>query len=32
MGLVGGILGASLGILTVVGVSASRSWTPVLEV
>lgn len=31
MGLVGGVLGASLGILTVVGVSAWRDWTPVLE-
>jgi macrolide transport system ATP-binding/permease protein len=31
MGLLGGILGASLGTLVVVGVSASRSWTPVLE-
>jgi ABC-type antimicrobial peptide transport system permease subunit len=31
LGLVGGIVGASLGTLVVVGVSASRSWTPVLE-
>jgi macrolide transport system ATP-binding/permease protein len=31
MGLLGGIVGASLGTLIVVGVSASRTWTPVLE-
>ena len=31
MGLTGGILGASLGILVVVGVSAYNAWTPVLE-
>ena len=31
MGLVGGIVGASLGIVTVVGVSADRSWTPLLD-
>ena len=31
MGLVGGILGASAGIVTVVGVSAAREWTPLLE-
>ena len=31
MGLVGGILGASLGTLVVVGVSAYQSWTPVLD-
>ena len=31
MGLIGGILGASFGTLVVVGVSASRTWTPVLE-
>lgn len=31
LGLVGGILGASLGTVVVVVVSASRSWTPVLE-
>lgn len=30
-GLLGGILGASLGVVVVVVVSASRSWTPVLE-
>ena len=31
MGLLGGIIGASLGTLVVVGVSASRTWTPVLD-
>jgi ABC-type antimicrobial peptide transport system permease subunit len=31
MGLVGGILGASAGVLIIVGVSAARTWTPVLE-
>lgn len=31
MGLIGGILGASIGVLVVVGVSASRTWTPVLD-
>lgn len=31
MGLVGGVLGASLGTLVVVGVSAYQSWTPVLD-
>jgi hypothetical protein len=31
MGLVGGIVGASLGIVTVVTVSADRSWTPLLD-
>lgn len=31
MGLVGGIIGASLGILVIVGVSAVRTWTPVLD-
>lgn len=31
MGLVGGVLGASLGVLVVVAVSASRTWTPVLD-
>lgn len=30
MGLLGGIIGTSLGILVVVGVAASRTWTPVL--
>jgi putative ABC transport system permease protein len=31
MGVVGGILGASAGIVTVVAVSAARDWTPVLQ-
>ena len=31
MGLLGGIVGASLGTLLVVGVSATRDWTPVLD-
>jgi macrolide transport system ATP-binding/permease protein len=31
MGLIGGVLGASIGVLVVVGVSASRTWTPVLD-
>jgi ABC-type antimicrobial peptide transport system permease subunit len=31
MGLVGGIIGASLGVLVVVGISAARTWTPVLD-
>ena len=31
MGLVGGIVGASLGVLVVVGISAARTWTPVLD-
>jgi macrolide transport system ATP-binding/permease protein len=31
MGFVGGILGASIGILVVVGVSAYQGWTPVLD-
>ncbi len=31
MGLVGGIVGASLGVLVVVGVSAAQTWTPVLD-
>jgi ABC-type antimicrobial peptide transport system permease subunit len=31
LGLVGGVVGASLGILVVVGVSVSRTWTPVLD-
>ncbi len=31
MGVVGGILGASLGTLAVVGVSAYQGWTPVLD-
>ncbi len=32
LGLVGGIIGASAGLLLVVGVAASRDWTPVLDV
>ncbi|MGH2601167.1 MAG: ABC transporter permease [Dehalococcoidia bacterium] len=31
MGLTGGIPGASFGVLTIVAVSASRNWTPVLH-
>jgi macrolide transport system ATP-binding/permease protein len=31
MGLVGGVIGASLGVLIVVGVSAYQVWTPVLD-
>lgn len=31
MGLVGGIVGASVGIVVVVAVSASRDWTPLLD-
>jgi ABC-type antimicrobial peptide transport system permease subunit len=31
MGNVGGIAGASIGTLVVVGISASRTWTPVLD-
>jgi macrolide transport system ATP-binding/permease protein len=31
MGLIGGVLGASLGVLIVVGVSAYQVWTPVLD-
>jgi putative ABC transport system permease protein len=31
MGFVGGILGASLGTLVVVAVSARNAWTPVLD-
>ncbi len=31
MGIIGGVLGASLGTLVVVGVSAVQSWTPVLD-
>lgn len=31
MGLAGGVIGASLGVLTVVVVSATRTWTPVLD-
>ncbi|MGI9434248.1 MAG: ATP-binding cassette domain-containing protein [Geminicoccaceae bacterium] len=31
MGLIGGVIGASLGILIVVGVAAYKVWTPVLD-
>jgi macrolide transport system ATP-binding/permease protein len=31
LGLLGGVLGAALGTIVVVGVAASRLWTPVLE-
>jgi ABC-type antimicrobial peptide transport system permease subunit len=31
MGLVGGIIGASMGVLLVVAISAARTWTPVLD-
>lgn len=31
MGLVGGVIGASMGVLVVVGISAARTWTPVLD-
>ncbi len=31
MGLVGGVIGASLGVLLVVVISAARTWTPVLD-
>ena len=31
MGVLGGVLGASLGVLLVVAVAASRTWTPVLD-
>ncbi|MCB0998491.1 MAG: ABC transporter permease [Acidimicrobiales bacterium] len=31
MGLVGGIIGATVGIITIVGVAGSREWTPVLD-
>lgn len=31
MGLVGGVVGASVGILVVVAISATRQWTPVLD-
>lgn len=32
VGLLGGLLGASAGVLTVVGVGAARHWSPVMEV
>lgn len=31
MGLIGGVIGASLGVLVVVAISAARTWTPVLD-
>jgi macrolide transport system ATP-binding/permease protein len=31
MGLAGGVMGASLGTLVIVGVSAAKTWTPVLD-
>ena len=31
VGLFGGVIGASVGVLVVVGVSAARTWTPVLD-
>ncbi|MEA2022970.1 MAG: ABC transporter permease [Actinomycetota bacterium] len=31
MGLIGGVIGASIGVLVIVGVSAARLWTPVLD-
>jgi ABC-type antimicrobial peptide transport system permease subunit len=31
MGALGGIIGASIGVLDVVGISATRTWTPVLD-
>ncbi|MFN0029139.1 MAG: ABC transporter permease [Acidimicrobiales bacterium] len=31
VGLLGGIVGASLGVLVIVGVAAAREWTPVLD-
>ena len=31
LGIIGGIIGSSLGVLIVVGVSASQVWTPVLD-
>lgn len=31
MGLVGGIVGSAIGVVAVVGVSAARDWTPVLD-
>ncbi|MCX6519656.1 MAG: ABC transporter permease [Actinobacteria bacterium] len=31
MGLVGGIIGATVGIITIVSVAGSRQWTPVLD-
>jgi macrolide transport system ATP-binding/permease protein len=31
MGVIGGIIGASIGVLIVIGVSAHQAWTPVLD-
>ncbi len=31
MGVIGGIIGASIGVLIVIGVSAQQAWTPVLD-
>jgi putative ABC transport system permease protein len=31
MGFVGGIIGASAGVLVIVAVSANKQWTPVLD-
>ena len=31
MGFVGGIIGASLGVLVIIAISAARTWTPVLD-
>ena len=31
MGFVGGVIGASLGVLVVVAISATRTWTPILD-
>ncbi len=31
MGLIGGVIGASIGVLVIVAVSATRQWTPVLD-
>ncbi|MFI6317843.1 ABC transporter permease [Nonomuraea sp. NPDC050556] len=32
IGLVGGVIGASLGVLAIVGISAAKQWTPLLDV
>ncbi|MBF8187574.1 FtsX-like permease family protein, partial [Nonomuraea sp. K274] len=32
IGLTGGVIGAALGVITVVAVSAARQWTPLLDV
>lgn len=31
MGFIGGVIGASMGVLVIVAISASRTWTPVLD-